>query len=377
MPRVGTAKQVGKLRPQTANSSHLSHEVNLRIFRPPFSLRSAHDILGDKTSEMFSIAGIPCVSRDLWPEFPAALMHSGRIPFGVRSFAKFLAPAFANRSMRHVTSGDLFWILGAAVPRQRMAQQERKLKNRGAGYIFHIMDDWLEVEYLREATLQRAELADLIVVPTPVLQDKISRHFPFKKVLSLEEPIDINRVYPKQNPASAARQSPVIVWTGNPSNLDLLRPITRALEIISNKHPFTLRIISKKPPKFSFPFPMEWKKYDFHKESDLLSGASIGLAPLHDSPYARAKGIYKVKTYLAAGIIPIGPPIGYLNHLIQHGENGMLCSSEEEWVDNITYLLTNQEARRQMALKARQSAIEKYSHAAVSPQWVAAIKNNF
>jgi hypothetical protein len=108
--------------------------VALYIYRPPFSLRSAHDILGEKTVNIFSSNEIDCKAYDLWPEFPSALMHARIIPFGVRFFGKVMAPGFAKWSMRHVKNNDIFWVLGQIVPRKIIPKFEANLKKRGAKY---------------------------------------------------------------------------------------------------------------------------------------------------------------------------------------------------------------------------------------------------
>jgi len=351
--------------------------VLLHIFRPPFSLRSAHDILGEKTEIMFSSGGIKCEARDLWPEFPSALMHARVIPFGIRIFANFMAPFFAWNAMRRIKPGDIFWMLGQAIPRQTNPIYERSYKMKGARYIFHIMDDWLEIDYLRQATINRANIADLIVVPTPVLFEKIKKEFPNRKVVQLEEPIDVNRVKPIPKNTYQKTSIPVIAWNGNPGNLILLQSIVKTLITLSKKNSFKLRIISNRRPDFNLPFEWEWEKYDYHNESNLLAGASVGLAPINDTAHDRAKGVYKVKTYLAAGIPPVGPPIGYLNQLIDNNQNGFLCKTESEWLECLSLLLSNPAEFSRISSNARQSALEKYSHNSVAEKWVDTIKTHF
>lgn len=351
--------------------------MTLRIFRPPFCLRSGHDILGQKTEDMFSSRGIKCEARDLWPELPSALMHARVIPFGIRLFSKFMAPIFASYAMRKIMPGDIFWVLGQAVPRQTSPIYERSYQAKGARYIFHIMDDWLEIDFLRQATINRANIADLIVVPTPALLEKIKYEFPNKKVVKLEEPIDVDRFNPVLKCSKKNSNPPVIVWSGNPGNLILLQSIIKTLSTLSTRNSFILRIISNRRPDFNLPFNWEWKKYDYYNESNLLAGSLAGLAPINDTTHDRAKGVYKVKTYLAAGIPPVGPPIGYLNQLIDNNQNGFLCRTESEWVECLSLLLSDPIECNRLSLNARQSALEKYSHNSVADQWVNEIKTHF
>jgi glycosyltransferase involved in cell wall biosynthesis len=351
--------------------------MTLRIYRPPFSLRSAHDILGEKTASIFSSNGIDCKGYDLWPEFPSALMHAGIIPFGIRFFAKAMAPGFAKWSTRHVKNNDIFWVLGQIVPRKIIPKFEANLKKRGAKYIFHIMDDWFEFNHLRQTTILRAELSDLIVVPTPTLFEKVKSIVPHKKVAVLEEPIDTERVFPIENLACGHPELPVVVWNGNPGNLNLLRQIDDFLGSLYKLFKFKLRVISKCPPGFDFACEWEWKKYDYKNEAQLMAGAVAGLAPINDTPHDRSKGVYKAKTYLSAGVPVVGPPFGYLNHLVETKQNGFLCKTKEEWVSSLYFLLSNYEERKRISKYARQCAVGKYSHSAVSSQWLNTIRANF
>jgi glycosyltransferase involved in cell wall biosynthesis len=239
------------------------------------------------------------------------------------------------------------------------------------------MDDWFEFDHLRQSTILRGELSDLIVVPTPVLLEKVERILPGKKVVVLEEPIDIDRILPFDDLLTKQRKTPIVVWTGNPGNLKLLQQIGNLLGQLCKIADFKLRVISKTPPDFSFNCNWEWKKYDYQNESKLMEGAVAGIVPINDTPHDRAKGVYKAKTYLAAGIPVVGPPLGYLNNIVVSNENGFLCASESEWIECLSKLIKNPSERIRISKKARHSAERKFSHDAVSYQWVNSIKANF
>jgi glycosyltransferase involved in cell wall biosynthesis len=61
----------------------------------------------------------------------------------------------------------------------------------------------------------------------------------------------------------------------------------------------------------------------------------IGISPLVDHEFNRAKSAFKVKQYLSCGVPVLGSKIGENQGFIDHGDNGFLCDSQEEFRDKI------------------------------------------
>jgi glycosyltransferase involved in cell wall biosynthesis len=322
---------------------------------------------------MFSAAGLQAIAGDLWPDLLTQLFHRGTIPFGRRLFAKYLAPVFAANALSSLSRGDIAWILGAAVPRRPFPREETQLKNRGVHYVFHIMDDWFSTPFLRKATLERGQLADLIVVPTPDLLNKVSSELPAARVACLEEPVDTDRIQPVRS--ASLDSTPTIVWTGNAANTRFLGVVAPVLGELYKKHAFKLRIISGRKPECHFGCPSEWLPYNYANESRLLEGAVVGLSPLEDTTYNRSKGIFKVKTYMAAGIAVVGSDVGYQKRLVTQGSTGFLCRTQDDWLKYLTALLQEPERARAMGHHAREEALRRFSHHAVADQWVTAVRD--
>lgn len=346
-----------------------------RIFlmAPPFSQRSAHDIIGKRTASMFNSGGFPAFARDLWPNAVAALMNSGRVPFGRRIFARVIAPVCAAWQLQQIPTGSIAWILGPATPRRITPSLERNLIRKGVYYVFYMNDDWFSIPHLRDAAIMRAEIADMIVVPTPVLQQRVKQEIPGACVTRLEEPIDIDRVKPTLDNKQST--SPVIVWTGNPMNTGFLESMLPVLNELRRMHNFQLRVICKDKPTLSPIIQLEWLQYNYNHESDHLSGCIAGLSPLQDSPYNRAKDVYKTKTYMSAGIPVVGSKVGYQTELIDHGKSGFLCESDNDWIANLSALLNNPSLALRMGSEARNVAVSRFSHDAVQGSWVAAVRS--
>ena len=350
-----------------------SADQRIFLLTPPFSQRSSHDILGKKTAVSLTDGGLRCETHDLWPDAIAALLTRGKIPFGRRMLAFLIAPYTVSSIFRRLKRGDTAWILGPAVPMQNSPSLELSLKKRGVRYIFHVIDDWFSLPAYRTMALRRSRLADLIVTPTEALVCKVRAEVPSANVIKLEEPIDVRRVSPPQIYRSLS--PPRLVWIGNPYNLRFIGTVTDALHSLSQSHDFILRIISARPPETEYPFRTEWLKYSYHSESSMLAGATAGLSPLEDTPYNRAKGIYKVKTYMAAGIPVVGSNIGYQKELVVHGKSGFLCNSDNDWVHNLSALLSNPSLARRMGSEARSIAVSRFSHDAVQDTWIEAVRS--
>lgn len=347
--------------------------ANQRLFllAPPFSQRSAHDIIGQRTAAMFTDGGIAAVSKDLWPDALTSAMNSGRIPFGRRLFTSCFAPPLARRILRRIPTGGIAWILGPVVPRTPNPVLERRLKREGVRYIFHILDDWFSVPHLRTSTIERARLADLIVVPTPRLLDTVYREIPEARAVRLEEPVDVDRLRPIQ---VTPPTKPVLVWTGNMLNLRFLNSIVDMLALLAQSYGFVLRIISKDRPRQCPPFDYEWFPYSYHDEARLLAGAVAGLAPLEDSAYNRSKGTFKIKTYMAAGLPVVASDVGYQTSLVSHNSTGFLCKNESDWLHWLKILLSNPHQKQQMGQVSRQVALKRFSHDAVRDSWVETVR---
>jgi glycosyltransferase involved in cell wall biosynthesis len=101
-----------------------------------------------------------------------------------------------------------------------------------------------------------------------------------------------------------------------------------------------------------------WKK-----ETEVLDLCSfdIGIMPLPNDQWANGKCGLKGLQYMALEIPTIMSPVGVNSTIIQNGENGFLASEESEWVQYLKELLTNEELRRSVGIKARQTVEQKYS----------------
>lgn len=345
----------------------------LLILRPPHDLRSGDDVLCARTIAGLNKAGLPAQGGELSSQWWASRLWSSSLP-GRRMLFEY-GPAFVQLLMHRRRLGDssAVWINGPASLLNHNCWFERAILKSGQPYVFHLQDDWFSIPYNRAVAGPRVRLASLTVVPTEPLKQRIMGLFPDAKVLVLEEPIDVGRFKPA--PVTSTSDLPFLVWTGHVASMADLKQYAAVLERVYARHPFKLRIISgQHQPALAASFPWEWFPFDPRREAELLSGAAAGLAPLEDSAYARCKGGYKVKTYLAAGLPIVASPVGHHNRLIQPGETGLLAATDDEWVDAIVRLLTDASLARRLSAAAREAAVSKYSHEVLMPEWAGQLR---
>ena len=340
--------------------------------------RSAHDILSCGTIAALKNAGVGCSLSDLWPRKLYLAMNNGRLPFGRSIFRTIIASFFASRSLAVCQKGDVAWILSFCAPCRTKPRAENRLKMRGVNYVFHVMDDWFCFDWLRAGTINRCELADLVVVPTPQLAHRVRHYCPKAVIEILEEPIDIHRL----QPVSAPNPSPVptVLWNGNPFNLDNIVSGSSALAKVSGQIHFKLRVICDIQPSHELAkhVDVEWIRFDHAREAEQIAGSWFGIAPMPDTVHNRCKGAYKIKTYCAAGLPVVASPVGFQADLVREGDGiGFLPETPDEWEQVLMRLLQDRELCVAMGNKARSYAERRFSYSVVAPRWAEILRKHF
>lgn len=92
------------------------------------------------------------------------------------------------------------------------------------------------------------------------------------------------------------------------------------------------------------------------------SHLDIAIAPLEaNNPFTLCKSALK---YFESGLVEVpvvATPIEDFRHAIQHGVNGMLAATEDEWYSALRALVTDPELRRRIGMRARQDVLSRYA----------------
>lgn len=166
----------------------------------------------------------------------------------------------------------------------------------------------------------------------------------------------------KYQPARPRRESPrpQLVWTGSPTTVRYLESLAGVLRRVRERHDFTLRVIGA--PRVSLPgIDIEMTPWTPETEATNLQGAWAGLMPVPDDAWARGKCGCKALQYMAVEVPAVCSPVGMNAQLIRDGENGLLASSEDEWVDKLSLLINSPELRRRLGRAGRETVKNWYS----------------
>jgi hypothetical protein len=110
---------------------------------------------------------------------------------------------------------------------------------------------------------------------------------------------------------------------------------------------------------------------DFDELIPLASEFDIGLAPLCDTAFNRARSNVKLKEYAAAGAMWVASPIG--PYVGMGEQQGGLLVGDGEWLPTLEALLTDDDRRRTLAARARRWA-EGQTISAGAARWQAAFR---
>ncbi|MEJ7645124.1 MAG: glycosyltransferase [Chryseolinea sp.] len=163
------------------------------------------------------------------------------------------------------------------------------------------------------------------------------------------------------NPSPKKDNRVVIGWTGTHSTLKYLKKVESALQTIQMVHPnVDIMVIADKQPRMKLS-NLRFVPWNLQTEIDDLKKFDIGLMPLPDDEWANGKCGFKILQYMALGIPAVASPVGVNKQIIENGKNGLLSSSEVEWISQISMLITDQELREVIGSRGREYVLKNYS----------------
>lgn len=157
------------------------------------------------------------------------------------------------------------------------------------------------------------------------------------------------------------KNNPLIIgWTGSHSTTGYLKMLVPVLSELAKNQVFKFLLISNQDSDFDIP-NKEFIPWSKHNEIEQLARIDIGVMPLEDTKWEHGKCGFKALQYMALGIPCITSAVGANKEIIQSGENGYLCTSENEWVEKISFLLKNEPERNNIGLTGKTTIETRYS----------------
>lgn len=152
----------------------------------------------------------------------------------------------------------------------------------------------------------------------------------------------------------------VVGWTGSSTSQTHLEWFAPVLRELIKLRDVEIRVISNREPVLPG-IPYVWREWKPETEVEELKQFDLGIMPMPDDEWARGKCALKALQYMAVGIPTICAAVGANCEVIQHGENGMLAYTDEEWLISLSALIDSPLLRQRLGQAGRQTIEERYS----------------
>ena len=202
------------------------------------------------------------------------------------------------------------------------------------------------------------KLADTVIVGNEYLADYARQFNPRTVVI----PTTIDTSYHKPLHEKMATETVCIGWTGTSTTLRHFIAIEPVLIRLKTKYGDRLRFkLINNAQYHNDALCLETTPWTLSREIEDLMDIDIGIMPLPDDQWAKGKCGFKGLQYMALEIPTVMSPVGVNTNIIQHGANGFLASSEDEWFQVLTQLIDSAELRHLIGKNGRQTIIDTYS----------------
>ena len=122
--------------------------------------------------------------------------------------------------------------------------------------------------------------------------------------------------------------------------------------------------------------PMDSKPWSEATEVEAIGLFDIGIMPLSDGPFERGKCGYKLIQYMACGLPVVASPVGVNSQIVEHGVNGFLASTPQEWTQALKVLAADRSLRERMGRAGRQKVEQHYSLQATRQRLISLLRES-
>jgi len=196
-----------------------------------------------------------------------------------------------------------------------------------------------------------------IIVENEYIKNFVSQYCNY--VYKIPGPIDTERFFVKKREDS--KKGVTLGWIGSPATTSYLHMLDSAFRDIKKRYDFV---------KFKFiglgkyenrEIKFENAEWNYDTEVSQLQSFDIGIMPMPDNEWTRGKLGCKMLQYMAVGVPAVVPYSSTNAEIIKNGENGFFATKESEWTEILSILIKNEELRRAIGQKGRDTVLEKCS----------------
>ena len=228
-------------------------------------------------------------------------------------------------------------------------------------------------------------MADGVFVGNRNLFDLVKKHQ--SKVHLIPSGINLKHYHAAEEKPTGA---PICLgWIGNGAHYkrDLINILAKPLRVLAAKYPLCFKLVgacgeqdlynefnSIPGLEIDFVDGIEWSSPN--EVSKSIQDFDIGLYPLLANDFNQYKCGFKALEYMSTGIPVISSPIAINAEIVSDGINGILATSDTEWVTAISQLIENPDKRRKMGQKGRKMVEDSFDVLKIARKLESIIKNN-
>lgn len=236
------------------------------------------------------------------------------------------------------------------------------------------LDDAVFLRY-PEKFEKLARLADLVICGNSFIEEWARERNPH--TIIIPTCVEMAR-YAAKNWSDAADHVPRLGWIGTTGNLRYLEVAAPGIRRLAQRVKFELHVIVPdiEPLREINLEGVQVRHIPWQKQTevDQLRQLDVGIMPLFaGEDWDRYKCGLKLIQYMAAGIPAVAAPVGVNLSIIDHGQNGFLASSDEEWETHLGRLVLDPALRQKIGNAARETVAEKHSIEANYPRYESAL----
>lgn len=224
----------------------------------------------------------------------------------------------------------------------------------------------------RKKPIYLMKKADHVITCTPYLDRFVRQWNPFTTDIS--STINTSLYIPKMN-YNIENKEVILGWSGSLSTSKYVKLLTGVFQKL-NDLKISYKLVVMGDPNFSLEGvnvqAITWKE---EYEVDQIKRFDIGLYPLPNTTWVLGKSSLKALQYMAAGVPTIATAIGTNFRIIDNNVNGILVTSEDEWVNAIVRLAKDKAFRKRIGQQGAKTVEDHYSVNANKYKYLAIFEN--
>lgn len=213
---------------------------------------------------------------------------------------------------------------------------------------------------------------DAVIAPNQFLADHSKQYN--DQVYLVPEAEDTERLVPRRRHEDGG---PIrIGWVGSPSTAKYLDLVAEPLRRICERYP-QVEVVTVGGHWEHPGVRTRMVPWSLEKETENFHLLDIGLMPLEDDDWCRAKSGCKLRQYMSTGVPSVASAVGYNIELVEDGKTGFLIDSNspDDWTRRLDQLVANTQLRNDIASAARESVVQRFAIDRVGPVMRAALQD--